>query len=353
MRQTVVPGVWSWSRWQPDRAMDFNGTFVESPDGNLVIDPIDPGEALLEDFRTRGVATVVVTNRDHERATAAVVEATGAQVVASALDAPSLTVRVDRTVVPFEVVHGWTVIGLEGFKTPGEIALYDRARRTAIVGDALWGTPAGALTLMPDAKLADPARAALSARALRVRNLQHLLVGDGACVFGNAHAVIGTMLDAREGVAVNRINLFDEVDLQRDDDDPVPYRGSSGEVGRWIGAEKLGYQMMTLERGDAFCPYHWHTREEELYVVMSGTPTLRTPRGTFTLRTGDCVAFVTGAQGAHRIWNDADAPATVLAIANADRGDVCYYPDSHKLLVDQEDTLVRDQPQLGYWEGEI
>ena len=64
-------------------------------------------------------------------------------------------------------MFGWTVVGLDGFKTAGEIVLYSRARRTAIVGDALWGTPAGALTLMPDAKLADPERAALSARKLR------------------------------------------------------------------------------------------------------------------------------------------------------------------------------------------
>lgn len=353
MRQTVVPGVWSWSRWQPERAMDFNGFFVECPDGNVVVDPIGPDDELLTALRERGVATVVVTNRDHERGTAAVVEATGARVVASALDAPSLTVRVDRTVVPGESVHGWTVIGLDGFKTPGEIVLYDRDRRAAIVGDALWGTPAGALTLMPDAKLADPARAALSARVLRARWIEHLLVGDGACVFGNAHEAIGAMLDAREGVAVNRINLFDEVEITRDLADPPPFTAGFAEVGRTVGAEKLGYAVMQLARGDTLCPYHWHTREEELFVVMAGTPTLRTPRGTFALRAGDCVAFPADRLGAHRISNDADDPAIVLAVANTDRGDVCYYPDSHKLLVEGAGTMVRDQPQLDYYEGEV
>ncbi len=198
MQQTIVPGVWSWSRWQPDRGMDFNGFFVESPGGNLVVDPIDPGDALLDDLRARGVGIVVVTNRDHERATAAVVAATGAQVVASALDAPTLTSRVDRTVEPGEVVQGWAVVGLDGFKTPGEIVLYDRARRAAIVGDALWGTPPGALSLMPDAKLADPARAARCARTLLDYELDHLLVGDGECVFGGAHAALAAMLDLRD-----------------------------------------------------------------------------------------------------------------------------------------------------------
>jgi uncharacterized cupin superfamily protein/glyoxylase-like metal-dependent hydrolase (beta-lactamase superfamily II) len=351
MRQTVVPGVWSWSRWQPDRALDFNGFFVESAQGNLVVDPIDPGEALLGDLRARGVAAVLITNRDHERATAAVVEATGAQVISSALDAPSLTIHADRTVTPGEIVFGWTVLGLDGFKTPGEIVLYDRARRAAIVGDALWGTPAGALTLMPDAKLADPVRAALSARTLRAHTIDHLLVGDGTCVFGNAHEVIGAMLDAREGVAVNRINLFDELPMRRDPG-PAPFTAEWSEVGRYIGADRLGYGVFRLARGESFCPYHWHTREEELFVVLAGTPTLRTPGGTFGLRAGDCVAFITGPRGAHRISNDASEPAVVLAVANTDEGDVCYYPDSRKFVVEATGTLVREEPQLDYFEGE-
>jgi len=352
MRKTVVPGVWSWSRWQPDRGLDFNGFFVETAEGNLVVDPIEPDEQTLAELRERGVAAVLVTNRDHERSTADVVAATGAQVIASALDAPLLAHRVDRTVVPGEIVFGWTVLGLDGFKTAGEIALYEKARRTAIVGDALWGTPAGALTLMPDAKLADPERAALSARMLRMYSIDNLLVGDGACVFGNAHDVISTMIDARAGVFVNRVNLFDELAYANSPDDPVPFTAKWADPGRLIGAEKLGYGATRLAKGEVFCPYHWHTREEELFVVMRGTPTLRTPRGTFALRAGDCVAFSTSAAGAHTLSNDADEEALVLLVANTDPGDTCYYPDSRKFVVEATGTLVRDNPQLDYFDGE-
>ena len=141
MRQTVVRGVSSWSRWQPDRGLDFNAFFVETSEGNLVVDPLEPDEETLAELASRGVAAVLVTNRDHERATAAVAQATGAQVIASALDAPLLTQPVGRTVEPGDVVHGWTVLGFEGLKTAGEIALLDRSRSAAIVGDALWGKP--------------------------------------------------------------------------------------------------------------------------------------------------------------------------------------------------------------------
>jgi uncharacterized cupin superfamily protein/glyoxylase-like metal-dependent hydrolase (beta-lactamase superfamily II) len=352
MRKTVVPGVWSWSRWQPDRGLDFNGFFVETAGGNLVVDPIEPDEQTLAELRERGVAAVLVTNRDHERSTAAVVAATGAQVIASALDAPLLAHHVDRRVVPGEIVFGWTVVGLDGFKTAGEIVLYDKTRKAAIVGDALWGTPAGALTLMPDAKLADPVRAALSARALRALWIDHLLVGDGACVFGNAHAVIGAMLDARDGVFINRVNV-DELDFVDWHDGHEPFGDRTAEVGRLLGAEKLGYSVARLRRGDHYCPYHWHTAEEELFVVLAGTPALRTPRGTFSLRAGDIVAFPTNAGGAHRLSNEADEEALLLLLANTDAEDVCFYPDSRKHVVEATGTLVRDTPQLDYYDGEL
>jgi len=351
MRKTVVPGVSSWSRWQPDRGLDFNSFFVETPEGNLVVDPLEPDEETLAELRERGVAAVLVTNRDHERFTEAVAAATGAQVIASALDAPLLKHRVDRTVVPGEIVFGWTVVGLDGFKTAGEIALYSKERRAAIVGDALWGTPAGALTLMPDAKLADPERATLSARKLRAFWIDHLLVGDGACVFGNAHDVIGAMLGARDGVFINRVNV-DELHFVNGHDGNEPFGDETAEVGRLLGAEKLGYSVARLQRGDHYCPNHWHTAEEELFVVLSGTPSLRTPHGTFALRPSDIIAFPTNAGGAHRLFNDADAEAVVLLVASTNPGDVCFYPDSRKHVVEATGTLVRDHPQLDYFDGE-
>ena len=349
MRQTVVPGVWSWSRWQPDRGLDFNGFFVEHADGNLVVDPVEPDEETLAELGRRGVAAILVTNRDHERSSAALATATGAPVIASALEGPLLSRATDRTVEPGELLFGWTVLGFEGLKTPGEIALVDRSRKAALVGDALWGKPAGALMLMP--KLADPDQAALSLRALRAGRPEHLLVGDGACIFGGAYDAIGAALDARDDVLAARVNL-EELRFERVAGDPEPFGASFAELGWLLGSRRLSYAAGRMRRGEHYCPYHWHSGEEELFVVMAGTPTLRTPRGTFRLRRGDVVAFPTTPSGAHRIWNDADEDSIVLMIANADASDVCFYPDSTKLLVEATGTIVRARPQLDYFEGE-
>jgi uncharacterized cupin superfamily protein len=86
---------------------------------------------------------------------------------------------------------------------------------------------------------------------------------------------------------------------------------------------------------------------------MVGKPTLLTPRGEVPLSEGDYISFPTRIEGAHKIVNRTDAPCEILMIANTDPSDVCYYPDSHKLLVERSDIIVRDNPVLDYWEGEV
>ena len=42
LQNTVIPGVMMWSRWQPDRSMNFNSFYVMTKDGseNVLVDPL-------------------------------------------------------------------------------------------------------------------------------------------------------------------------------------------------------------------------------------------------------------------------------------------------------------------------
>jgi uncharacterized cupin superfamily protein len=349
MQATVVPGIMTWSRWQPDRAMFFNSWLVATDAGHLAVDPLAPDAEDLAQMDALPMHAVVVTNRDHERAAALVAERYGIPVFAPEPDADEMQVPVARRLRDGDDVAGWRVLMFAGFKTPGEFALVRRG--VAITGDAFWGVPAGALRLMPDEKLADPARAALSARRLLEANVRHLLVGDGMPVFHRAFEALTAMLDARPDVFVRRINL-DEVVVERDVA-PLPFTAAAADVGRIIGAQRLGYAFGRLEPGEVYCPYHWHTREEEALLVWRGAATLRTPAGTFAIRAGDLVAFPVGPGGAHRLTNDAEATCEVLIFANIDAGDACFYPDSAKVLVEAAGTIVRSAPELDYFDGEV
>ncbi len=352
MQQTVVPGVTMWSAWQAERNVFFNSFCIATEEGNLVVDPLPLNETDFAGMQARsGVAWIAITNRDHERGARALAERSGAKLAASEADAPLLTGGVDRLLRDNDEICGARVIALEGLKTPGEFALHFPKWKTVIVGDALWGDPAGSLRLMPDEKLSDPRRAVLSLRKLRALRPEHLLVGDGACIFGNADRAIWAALEARSDAYVNRMNV-DEAVWSKGLEDRPPYDAEAFDVDALIGAEKLGYQLGRLGPGMSFCPDHWHLAEEELFVVLEGGATLETPRGAWKLRCGDLVAFPTRSRGSHRLVNDGDVACVFLAVANVDERDVCFYPKSHKLLVEKTGHLVRDNPVLDYYDGE-
>jgi uncharacterized cupin superfamily protein len=352
MQETVVDGVSMWSAWQPDRNLFFNSYFVASTEGNMLVDPLPLCEEDAAQIDARGgVAWIAITNRDHERDARAASARFGAKLAAGEADVPLLSVTVDRSLRDGEGICSAAVIALDGLKTPGEFALHLRGRRAVLVGDALWGVPAGALRMMDDRKLADPARAALSLRKLRALFPQHLLAGDGAPIFGRAFEALNECLDARDGVHANVVNL-DELTYSDEAADPAGYRSRVAEIGYLLGASRLGYRAALIPPGEAFCPLHWHTAEEELFIVWEGSATLRTPRGEVSLRRGDVVAFATDARGAHKVHNPTAEPCTILMIANTSEHDVCFYPDSRKVLVEATGLLVRASPELDYYDGE-
>jgi uncharacterized cupin superfamily protein/glyoxylase-like metal-dependent hydrolase (beta-lactamase superfamily II) len=352
MQRTIVPGVSMWSVWQPDRNLFFNSFFIETPEGNLAIDPLPLAAGDLAEMQTRGgVAWIVVTNRDHERDARALAAATGAKIVTSVTEAPLLSGPVDRALADGELFCGALVVALDGVKTAGEFALDFREHRAVVVGDALWGDPAGSLRLMPDEKLIDPARAVSSLRRIAACFPSHLLLGDGSPLFGNARTVLQNVLEARNEVYVNRINR-DDVPWRVWADEPAGYGARTLEIDGYTGAEKLGFRIAEIAPGQANCPLHWHGSEEELFVVLSGGATLVTSRGEYDVRAGDYITFRTRPEGAHKIVNRTSEPCEILMIANNDLTDVCYYPDSHKLVIEQSGVLVRDNPQLSYWDGE-
>lgn len=340
-----------WSRWQADRGVHFNSYFVQGDGGNLLVDPLALDENDLREILSRGgVQWIVVTNRDHERAAAAAAERFGARVAASEPDAREMSVRADRLLCDSDAVGDATVIALDGLKTAGEFALHLPGKQTLIVGDALWGDPAGSLRMMPDEKLIDPVRAARSLCKLRAVHPRNILLGDGAPIFDRAYEAINDCLEKRADARVNVVNL-DELPFSFSSG-PANYNADLAEIGFRLGAEKLGYRATRLEPGAAFCPTHWHTAEEELFIVWDGSPTIESPLGSTPLRRGDLVAFPTREFGAHKLVNHGRAPATIILIANTNPYDVCFYPDSKKLLVEATVTLVRAEPILDYYDGE-
>lgn len=339
-----IPGAWMWSAWQPDRGMNFNSYLFERGGGCVAVDPLPLDDASLDTIaQMGGVHTIVITNPDHVRASAALRERFHARVVDTAEDGE-------------EVFAGAYALAIPYGKSD-EFALHLRAAQTAVVGDALIGAPAGALSLLPDEKLRDPQRLPFALRRLWALQLRTLLLCDGQPIFHGADEAIGALLEARAGCEIFRINADDltyEYEAQ-----PERYAVHDGEVGLLIGARKLGYRLAKIPPGSLFCPLHWHVGSEEFFYVFEGTPSVRMPSGTLQCRPGDFIAFPPGERGAHQLRNDSSEPCLVLLVGIEEPAldmEACFYPDSDKVglwtAAAGRLRLVRASPDLDYYDGE-
>ena len=184
----LLPNIFAWTWFSEPHGYNFNGTLVLSESGNLCIDPVPPNETVLERLQREGVAQILITNRNHARAANRVAERTGAPIAihpADAAHARKQEAHIDAALELGQKIGPFTVVGVPG-KSPGEIALHDSARRILVVGDAVIGNPAGALSMLPDRVLDDPAQLKQSVRALADLDFDALIVGDGVSILQGA-----------------------------------------------------------------------------------------------------------------------------------------------------------------------
>ncbi len=102
--------------------------------GNVAFDPLplsDDDARAIEALG--GVATVLLTNRDHERGAAAMRERFASRVLSSRREAELFELRVDGT-FDRQVLPGLLAIPLDGAKTPGEVAFLTEDLEVGIVG---------------------------------------------------------------------------------------------------------------------------------------------------------------------------------------------------------------------------
>ena len=157
-----------------------------------------------------------------------------------------------------------------------------------------------------------------------------------------------------------RPNVF-SAELRQDADDPPGFRASYSRIGVDAGSQRLGATLYELPPGEALCPYHAHLANEEMLIVVAGTPSLRTPDGWRTLDPGDVVSFPVGSEGAHQVANFSDGETRVLMVSELIGPEIAIYPDSGKILAREQPPgrpatgyrkLFRDADEVDYWEGE-
>jgi uncharacterized cupin superfamily protein len=143
------------------------------------------------------------------------------------------------------------------------------------------------------------------------------------------------------------------------------YQARLGDLGRRMGAQKLGYNVTVVPPRKKAFPLHNHQANEEMFFILEGDGELRYGDTRHPLRAGDVIACPAGGpETAHQIINTGNTEMRYLSLSTMAPIEICEYPDSGKFgvyedLPDDADGrrvrfrhLARHEDARDYWEGE-
>jgi len=119
-----------------------------------------------------------------------------------------------------------------------------------------------------------------------------------------------------------------------------------------LSPENLNFDLRQLNPDQYSAPYHFHRFAEELFMIVTGSATLRTPNGLEIVNSGDLIFFEKGEKGAHQLYNHTSEVCVYLDIRTYLGYDVAEYPDSNKILLAPSMEIFAKDSQVSYFDGE-
>jgi uncharacterized cupin superfamily protein len=119
-----------------------------------------------------------------------------------------------------------------------------------------------------------------------------------------------------------------------------------------VNPENLNFDLRQLNPGQYSAPYHFHRYAEELFMIITGSATLRTPDELTVVKAGDLIFFEKGETGAHQLYNHTGETCIYLDIRTYIGFDIVEYPDSEKILIAPSMEIFAKNTQVNYFEGE-
>jgi uncharacterized cupin superfamily protein len=112
-------------------------------------------------------------------------------------------------------------------------------------------------------------------------------------------------------------------------------------------------ELNRVPPGKSNFPYHAHSAQWEMYLVISGKGNVRHKDGTTEVIAGD--AFIFAPDEPHQLSNPGLEDLIFYVIADNPIGESAYYPDSGKWKANKTsaaDRVVIKGPETDYFDGE-
>ncbi|MGZ4030950.1 MAG: cupin domain-containing protein [Tumebacillaceae bacterium] len=120
-------------------------------------------------------------------------------------------------------------------------------------------------------------------------------------------------------------------------------------LGQAAGSEKLYVNIDFLQPGAQSAKYHTHSLQEEFFLILSGTGTLRINDEEIPVKQGDFVAKPAGKGIAHHFINTGTEIMQILDCGTIDRNDVATYPDEDVVFLRKDGLYFKKSDSLKDW----
>lgn len=121
-------------------------------------------------------------------------------------------------------------------------------------------------------------------------------------------------------------------------------------LGAAAGSVRLYANIDYVKPGGKSVKYHSHSRQEEFFLILRGSGTLRLQGKRLRVRAGDFFAKPAGRGIAHQFINDGKGVLEILDCGTVERGDNASYPDEGVVLDLDRRVARRGRRVLRAWD---
>ncbi len=127
----------------------------------------------------------------------------------------------------------------------------------------------------------------------------------------------------------------------------------------WVGGERIGAEIRDPARalGSAHCGFrlyrlapgmqatrlHRHHLQEEMFLILAGSGTLRHGDRRVPVKAGDFILYPAGDPAAHTFINTGTEVMEYLATGDRSAHEVCEYPEDGTVYVEAIDRTLRNE----------
>ena len=125
--------------------------------------------------------------------------------------------------------------------------------------------------------------------------------------------------------------------------------GGKKDAGPWGSGHPFDVELTRVPPGKTAWPFHAHSAQWEMYIVVSGRGQSRTGEGVSDIGPGDCIIHPPGS--AHQIINNSTEDLIYYIITDNPQSDIATYPDSNKWFVKPQRKIF-EIAEVDYYKSE-